>query len=178
MFEPKRIFGEMASDTMDPCYDGLHRQHRYCQVFGNRKMFCEAYPIASKNMEQVDNALKKFLKEYGVPDRIITDGSREKTSKGSKWQATLRKNNITGEVTQPHRPNQNPAETVIRELRKRWYRAIFRTNCPRTLWNYGLPHFAKLMQLTASNAAGLEGRTPLGDLMGETPDISQYLDFG
>ena len=34
------------------------------------------------------------------------------------------------------------------------------------------------MQLTASNAAGLEGRTPLGALTGETPDISQYLDFG
>jgi hypothetical protein len=34
------------------------------------------------------------------------------------------------------------------------------------------------MQLTASNAVELDGRTPLGDLTGETPDISQYLDFG
>ena len=34
------------------------------------------------------------------------------------------------------------------------------------------------MQLTASNAAGLSGKTPLGALTGETPDISQYLDFG
>ena len=33
------------------------------------------------------------------------------------------------------------------------------------------------MQLTASNAANLEGRTPLGTLTGKTPDISQYLDF-
>ena len=34
------------------------------------------------------------------------------------------------------------------------------------------------MQLSASNAAELEGKTPLGKLTGETPDISQYLDFG
>ena len=33
------------------------------------------------------------------------------------------------------------------------------------------------MQVTASNAANLQGRTPLGALTGETPDISQYLDF-
>ena len=34
------------------------------------------------------------------------------------------------------------------------------------------------MQLTASNAAQLNGKTPLGAITGETPDISQYLDFG
>lgn len=55
---------------------------------------------------------------------------------------------------------------------------MFRTNCPRALWNYGLPYVAKLMQLTATNAAGLQGITPLGNMLGEVPDISQYLDFG
>ena len=100
------------------------------------------------------------------------------TAKGSSFQAILRKNHVPSVITQPHRPNQNPAETVIRELRKRWYQAIFRTNCPRAVWNYGLPHFAKLMQLTASNAASLNGQTPLEVITGETPDISQYLDFG
>lgn len=34
------------------------------------------------------------------------------------------------------------------------------------------------MQITASHAADLQGRTPLEALTGETPDISQYLDFG
>ena len=175
MFSPHRLVGEMASDTMDPRCVGMHGE-THCQVFGNKQMFCEAYPIKSKG--DCDLALKKFITDYGAPDTMVTDGSREQTSRGSKWQAILRKNNITGVVTQPHRPNQNPAETVIRELRKRWYRNIFRTNCPRALWNFGLPHFAKIMQLTASNAAGLEGKTPLGKLTGETPDISQYLDFG
>lgn len=108
---------------------------------------------------------------------MITDGSREQTGKNTQFQAILRKNQVRSTITQPHRPNQNPVETVIRQLRKRWYRAIFRTNCPRVLWNFGLPHFAKIMQLTASYAADLNGRSPLGALLGETPDISQYLDF-
>ena len=174
MFEPKRLRCQMASDTMDPRCEGMQGV-RYCQVFGNRDMFCEAYPIAKKS--DCDDALKQFIKDYGAPDVMITDGSREQTSKGSKFQATLRKNNVTSVVTQPHRPNQNPSETVIRELRKKWYRAMFRTNCPKALWNFGLPHFSKLMQLTATYAANLNGKTPLEIITGETPDISQYLDF-
>ena len=33
------------------------------------------------------------------------------------------------------------------------------------------------MQITASFASNIQGRTPLEALTGETPDISQYLDF-
>jgi len=51
-----------------------------------------------------------------------------------------KKNNIRQIVTPPHHPSLNPVEMVIRELRKRWYRAIFLTNCSRSLWKYGLPH--------------------------------------
>ena len=34
------------------------------------------------------------------------------------------------------------------------------------------------MKITASFASNLQGRTPLEALTGETPDISQYFDFG
>ena len=34
------------------------------------------------------------------------------------------------------------------------------------------------MQRTASSAGTLDGRTPLEELTGETPDITEYLDFG
>ena len=175
MFEPKRIHCDMATDTMDGRISS-HSGERYCQVYGNKNMFCEAYPIAKKS--DCEDTLKKFVADYGAPDLMITDGSKEQTAPGSKFQATLRRYKIPTQVSGPYRPNQNPAETVIRELRKRWYRTIFRTNCPRSLWNYGLPHIAKIMQLTASNAAGLDGRTPLEIITGDTPDISEYLDFG
>ena len=55
---------------------------------------------------------------------------------------------------------------------------MFRTYCPKYLWNYGIPYVANIMQITASFLEYLQGRTPLEALTGETPDISQYLDFG
>ena len=55
---------------------------------------------------------------------------------------------------------------------------MFRMYCPRALWIYGIPYVAKIMQTTASFVAYLQGRTPLESLTGETPDISQHLDFG
>jgi len=175
MYEVPRLRCTMATDTMDPRCEGIHR-YKYCQVFGSKEMFAAAYPIHKKSDCHV--ALKKFIVDYGAPEVMIQDGSKEQTGPGTLFQSTLRKNNIESRQTQAHRPNQNPAETVIRELRKKWYRSMFKSNCPKALWTYGLPHFAKLMQVTATKAAGLAGLTPLGYLTGETPDISQYLDFG
>ena len=55
---------------------------------------------------------------------------------------------------------------------------MFKTGCPRRLWNYGFPHIAKVMQNTASYSGELDGRTPIEKLTGETRDISEYLGFG
>eukprot|EP00980_Cylindrotheca_fusiformis_P016016 scaffold4712_cov68-Cylindrotheca_fusiformis.AAC.1 len=144
MFEPVRLTGDMATDTMDPRCPGMHAGFRYCQVFGNREMLAEAYPIKSKR--DCEDALKKFLREYGAPEKMISDGSKEQTGHNTKFQSTLRKNRVVSEISPPHRSNYNPCETVIRELRKRWYRAIFRTNCPRALWSYGLPQHEQVRQ--------------------------------
>ena len=55
---------------------------------------------------------------------------------------------------------------------------MFRTYCPRALWIYVIPYVANITQITASFAADLQGRAKLEALTGETPYISQYLDFG
>ena len=55
---------------------------------------------------------------------------------------------------------------------------MFRTYCSKALWSYGIPYVAKIMLIMASFTSDLQGRTPLEALTGETPDISQYLDFG
>ena len=90
----------------------------------------------------------------------------------------MRKFEIKWHVTETKRSNQNAVEGCIRELRRRWYRTMFRTYCLRALWSYGIPYVSKIMQIMASFAADLQGRKPLEALTGETPDISQYLDFG
>ena len=54
---------------------------------------------------------------------------------------------------------------------------MFHTYSPRGLWCYGYPYVANTMQLTARTAGKLQGQKPLEFLTGETPNISEYLDF-
>ena len=117
MFEPKRIKGAMSTDTMDPRCESLHGDFRYVQVFGNRQMFCEAYPIPTKSSDDCNDALKRFILEYGAPEVMITDGSPEQTGKNAIFQSTLRKNKIRSSITNRNWPNQNPVKSVIRKLR-------------------------------------------------------------
>ena len=106
------------------------------------------------------------------------DGAQEQIGRKTEFQRVMRKYEIKGYVTETKRPNQNSVEGCIRELQQRWYRTMFRTYCPKSLWSYGIPYVANIMPITASFAADLQGRTPLEALTGETPDISQCLDFG
>ena len=143
MFEPKRIRGEMSTNTMDPRLDGLHGDTK-CQVCGNKQMFAAAYPTKSGKGCDIDESLRDFIRDYGAPETMICDGAKSQTSRGSEFVARLRKNRIVPVVSNSKHPNMNPCEGVIRELRKRWYRAIFQTNCPKVLWNYGIRHLPNL----------------------------------
>ena len=49
---------------------------------------------------------------------------------------------------------------------------------PRSLWCYRIPYGAKIFKINSSFSSNLQVLTPLEALTGETPDISQYLDFG
>lgn len=82
MFEPKCIQTDMASDTMDMRATSIHG-HKYAQVFGNKDMFVKAYPIGKKS--QAGDALRRFLTDYGAPDLLIVNGSKEQTTPGSKF---------------------------------------------------------------------------------------------
>ena len=108
-------------------------------------MFAASYPTPSGKASDIDEALKKFLQEYGAPETLTMDGSKAQTARGSIFAARVRRNNTVPIICNPYRPNMTPCETVIREVRKRWYRLVFRTNCPITLWNYGIPYVSKVM---------------------------------
>ena len=84
----------------------------------------------------------------------------------------MTKYEIKGHVTEKKRSDQNSLEGCIRELQQRCYRKMFKTYCLIPLWSYGIPYVAKIMQITASFASDLHGRTPLEELTGETSDIS------
>ena len=61
---------------------------------------------------------------------------------------------------------QNPAEGVIRELRKRWYQEVFRTYCPSKIWIYEYPFVSKIIQLAAIHSGKIQGSNPLKYMTG------------
>ena len=55
--------------------------NRYAQVFFNYSLFTAAYPMEKKS--KVGQGLREFIADFGVMDRLVCDGSKEKTEKGT-----------------------------------------------------------------------------------------------
>ncbi len=175
MFQAPRLEGTWATDTMDMRCNSTHGE-RCCQVYANRMFFAKAYPIPKKS--DCHETLNSFVNDYGAMDLLVSDGSAEQCGPHTEFQKKIQKYQIQHKRSEKDRSNQNPAEGVIREVRKKWYRTMFKTNCPKRLWTHGVPYVCALMRMTASHAERLQGRTPIEAVLGETPDISEYLDFG
>ena len=74
MFDIRRIHGTISTYTMDDICQSIHDE-KYCQVFGNKKFFVEAYPIKKKSDCYL--GLDKFVKEYGSLDKMTYNGAQE-----------------------------------------------------------------------------------------------------
>jgi hypothetical protein len=73
------------------------------------------------------------------------------------------------------RSNQNyAAEREIGELKKRWRNRMNRKKVPKRLWDYGLIYESGILNRIPR---GSSGRTGLEIVTGETPDISEWIDF-
>jgi hypothetical protein len=123
-------------------------------------------------------ALRQFIRDYGVPEQLTFDGSAEQVKPKTEFMQQIRDHHIDYHIIEPYRPQQNRAETVIREVKKRWFRQMTRRKVPKRLWDYGIVWACEIMSLTSNSSFSLEGRTPMEQITGETPDISEYLDFG
>ena len=76
MYERPRIRGVVYTDMMD----GQHKSfdgNKYAQVFATDFHFSAVYPMESKG--HAGDALKQFIADFGVPDKIICDGTKEQT---------------------------------------------------------------------------------------------------
>ena len=60
---------------MDARCQSIHDK-KYCQVFGNKQFFVEAYP--TKRKSDCHLGLYKFVKEYVAPDKMTYYGAQEK----------------------------------------------------------------------------------------------------
>ena len=54
---------------------------------------------------------------------------------------------------------------------------MLKNRVPERLWDYGLVWISETGNLSVSSSHYASGRTPLEYITGETPGISEYLDF-
>ena len=175
VFTRKTLSGDWSTDTMDGRCKSLDG-NRYAQVFANKAYFSRIYPMDTKS--KAGNALRLFCQEFGVPERLTFDGSKEQTCKGTAFMKQIRRHDIDFHISEADLHNQNPVEGCIRELRRKWYRTMVQQRVPQDFWDYGLRWVSDISSMTYTTAGGLDGSIPITHVTGETADISEYLDFG
>ena len=90
---------------------------------------------------------------------------------------TINRATIDYHISRPYRPEENPAEGGIRELKRRFYRLVVKHGIPDRLWDFILDYVVDTMNITANYSRYSDGRVPLEVITGITPDITEYMDF-
>ena len=175
MHRTKTLSGEWFTDTIDG-HSKTRTGNRYGQLFANESYFATIYPMDSKG--KAGDALRTFCREFGVPEILRFDGSKEQSEKGTEFMKQIKKHGIKYRIAEPEMHNQSPAEGVVREVRRKWYRVMVRKKVPRMFWDYGMRWVCETMQRTHLRGHRIDGGVPLQKVLGETVDISEYLDFG
>ena len=90
--------------------------NKHAQVFANESFFAATYPMEHKS--SAGQALKQFISDFGIPDKLVCDGAAEQVGKQTELQSTVRKHAIDLHITEHHCHNQSKVEGVVREMRK------------------------------------------------------------
>ena len=61
------------------------------------------------------------IHDYSILMRLTFDGAAAQVGHNTPFMKLIRKYDIKYHVSEPRRPNQNPAESSIRELKRKWY---------------------------------------------------------
>ena len=140
MFIRPRIRGTIYTDTMNGRYKSLDG-NKHAQIFAYETFFATAYPMEHKS--SAGQALKQFISDFGIPDKLVCDGAAEQVGKRTEFQSTVRKHAINLHVTKPHNHNHSNVEGIVWEIQKRWFRIMLKKKVPRRLWTTASSGYAQ-----------------------------------
>ena len=176
IYNLKRLDGRFATDTLFSDVKSL-LQNTCAQIYSHKVGFQCVYPMVNSTGDSIEQSYRDFCHDFGVPEHLTFDGYSAQVGKNTQFMKLLRKYNTKYHISSPRRPNENPAEGSIREIKKRWYRIMLKNNVPERLWDFGLVWVCETGNLSVSSSHYANGRTSIEHITGETPDISEYLDF-
>ena len=176
MYDRPRLKGKFSTDTgYFPCRS--LRGNIASQIYFHKCGFYANYNIQEVNDAHIGPTLPRFISEYGIPEHLTMDGAQVQVGRKTKFMDTIRRANIDHHISRPRRPQENPAEGGIRELKRRFYRLVTKHNIPMRLWDFVLDYVVDIMNVTVNYSRYSDGRVPLEIITGITADISEYLDF-
>ena len=110
MFGGKRLNCMMATNTLDSRVKSIHGQ-QYCQVFGNKDFFVEAYPIEKRS--DCHEALDRFVRDYRASDVMQYYGAPEQVGPHTKFQSNMRKYGVKRHTAET---KKDPTRTLSKGL--------------------------------------------------------------
>jgi hypothetical protein len=141
------------------------------QLFVTDQEFAEVYPMSTKT--DAPYKLDQFCKSYGLPRTLITDLAPKETK--GEWAKVVKQYLLSQKTSEAHSSWQNCAEIEIRELKKHFRRIMHQVRCPEAFWCYGMEYTKEICKLMSRPS--LDWHSAVEVLTGETPDISEYLNF-
>lgn len=168
----RRLRADVYTDTMFLEVKSLG-QNTCGQVFVTDFNWTAFYPLQQKADAHL--ALESVVDDYGIFNSIIPDNAPELTR--GQFKKTALKHGMKIHPVEAWTPNQNHAESAIRELKQMYRQAMIRTNAPAILWDHCMQLMCLLHSHTALDLYPLYGETPLAMLTGNTPDISHLVEF-
>ena len=140
--------------------------------------FTQVYPKINHGQHCAAEFLTEFCQDVGIPANLKSDlVAKEFHGQHSEFYRFAKKRQINLTWAEAEQTNQVYAvDLEIRELKKRWHCKMVAKQVPKQMWDFGLQHSAKIMQLipcsSPSNRTGYELVTGR-----RTPDISELCDF-
>ena len=141
------------------------------QMFTDGMGFTYVYPMRSK--AQAGEALHKVTIDVGVPNTIISDSAGEQSGDKTHFKEVLKRCHIDSRNIEPYSPWQNKAENAIGIIKAKAKRRRIRRRVPKRCWDFGLVWEAEIYCRTA----GKDGRTAMERITGDTPDISEWIEY-
>ena len=136
----------------------------------------EVYPKENNKMGSAAETLQSFCHDVGVPEKLKSDRAPELCGRQSEYAKLAKSKRIDLSYAEPERATQiYQVDIAIRELKKRWHQKMVSKSVPKRLWDFGIKHAAKVMQMIPSRR--LNNRTPYEVVHNHTPDISELADF-
>jgi len=167
-----RLKCPMYSDIMyGPCVS--LQGNKYAVVFCTDFHWIYFYPIAER--KHAHYSLDDLFRRYGVPIMISPDNAKELTE--GEFKKKVQKAGSYLKPIEAHTPNQNIAESGIREIKRQYKRTMIATNTPDVLWDLCIQHLGLIRSHTALNIHSLHGEVPASMIAGDTVDISALCEF-